>query len=404
MTNDLVIDCDGHILEPPDLWERYLEPKYRDRALRIRVGADGFEHLLIDGRPSTIARPGQLASLGGMGKGVDEARALRDRAMDGEVPHDRVRGVQPGPNETYLGGAAFGTMDTKERVQLLDREGMAKAVLYPTLGLLWEAELFDAELSSAYCRAYNRWIADFCRDSGGRLVPIAHLSLGDPAEAARELERAVRDGCRGAFVCPFTITRVPHGDPRHDAVFAAAQDLDVPLAIHPTFEPLAFNVHHRFDHFGWAIWYLNLFAGQGVQQAFATFFQLGVFERFPRLRVVVLESQAGWIGYFLDRGDATFTGTRLSATVRLKEKPSFYFKRQCFISADPDERTIAALMPHVGEDKFFWASDYPHPDHPGRYLDELREMVAPMTANGRRGILGENVARAYGIPAMSTRA
>ena len=59
---------DSHILEPPDLSERYLEPWYRDRALRIRVGDDGFERLLIDGRPSTIARPGQLATLGGMGK------------------------------------------------------------------------------------------------------------------------------------------------------------------------------------------------------------------------------------------------------------------------------------------------------------------------------------------------
>ncbi len=395
MTTELVIDCDGHILEPPDLWETYLEPTYRDRALRIRVGADGFEHLLIDGRPSTIARPGQLATLGGMGKRVDEARELRERALRGDVAPQDVRGVRPAAAETYLGGAAFGTMDMKERVQLLDREGMAKAVLYPTLGLLWEAELFDAELSSAYCRAYNRWIADFCRGSGGRLIPIAHLSLGDPMEAARELERAVKDGCRGAFVCPFTITRVPHGDPRHDAVFAAAQDLDVPLGVHPTFEPLAFNVHHRFDTFGWAVWYFNLFAGQGVQQAFATFFQFGVFERFPRLRVVVLESQAGWIGYFLDRADATFTGTMLGATVRLKEKPSYYFKRQCFISADPDERTIAALMPHVGEDKFFWASDYPHPDHPGSYLEELRGLVAPMTESGRRGILGENVSRAY---------
>ena len=76
MTNDeLVIDCDGHILEPPDLWERYLEPEYRDRALRIRVGDDGFERLLIDGRPSTIARPGQLATLGGMDKG---AKSLPD--------------------------------------------------------------------------------------------------------------------------------------------------------------------------------------------------------------------------------------------------------------------------------------------------------------------------------------
>src|SRR6266480_3860142 len=303
-TEALVIDCDGHILEPPGLWETYLEPAYRDRALRIRVGDDGFEHLLIDGRPSTIARPGQLSTLGGMGKRVDEARELRERALRGDVPLAEVRGIRPTPEQTYLGGAAFGTMDMKERVQLLDREGMAKAVLYPTLGLLWEAELFDPELSSAYCRAYNRWIADFCRDSGGRLIPIAHLSLGNPEDAARELERAAKDGCRGAFVCPFTIPRVPHGDPRHDAVCAAAQDLDVPLAVHPTFEPVAFNVHHRFDKFGWAVWYFNLFAGQGVQQAFATFFQFGVFERFPRLRVVVLESQAGWIGYFLDRADA----------------------------------------------------------------------------------------------------
>src|SRR6266508_965981 len=278
MTIDaLVIDCDGHILEPPDLWETYLEPRYRDRALRVRVGDDGYEYLEIDGRRSTLARPGQLGTLGGMGQRVDDARRLRERAMRGEIKPQDVRAIRPGPEQTYLRGAAFGTMDMKERVQLLDREGMARAILYPTLGLLWEAELFDPELSSAYCRAYNRWIADFCRDSGGRLVPIAHLSLGDPAEAARELERAVADGCRGAFVCPFTITRVPHGDPRHDAVFAAAQDLDVPFAIHPTFEPTAWNVHHRYDKFGWASWYFDLLAGQGVQQAFATLFQLGVF-------------------------------------------------------------------------------------------------------------------------------
>ncbi|HEV8714730.1 MAG TPA: amidohydrolase family protein [Candidatus Binatia bacterium] len=392
-----IIDCDGHILEPPDLWEKYLEPKYRDRALRVRVGDDGYEYLEIDGKRAKLTRPGALGMMGGMGKGVETARSLRERVMRGDVRPEDVRALRPGPELTYMKGAAFGTMDMKERVQLLDREGMAKAILYPTLGLLWEAELFDPELSAAYCRAYNRWIADFCRDSGGRLIPIAHLSLGDPAEAARELERAVKDGCKGAFVCPFTITRIPHGDPRHDTVFAAAQDLDVPLAIHPTFEPAEWGIHHRYDKFSWAAWYFDLFAGQGVQHAFGTFFQLGVFDRFPRLRVVVLESQAGWIGYFLDRADAIFTGTALGATVRLKEKPSYYFKRQGYISADPDERTIAAMMAIVGEDKFFWATDYPHPDHPGNYLEELREMVAPMKDSARRRILGENVAKVYAL-------
>lgn len=394
-TKELIIDCDGHILEPPDLWEKYLEPKYRDRALRIRVGDDGYEYLEIDNKRAKLLRPGALGTMGGMGRNVDTARNLREQVARGEVRPEDVRALKPGPEQTYLKGAGFGTMDMKERLQLLDREGMVKALLYPTIGLLWEAELFDPELSGAYCRAYNRWIADFCRDSGGRLIPIAHLSLGDPAEAARELERAVKDGCKGAFVCPFTISRIPHGDPQHDAVFAAAQDLNVPFAIHPTFEPSEWGIHHRYDRFQWAAWYYDLFAGQGVQHAFGTFFQLGVFERFPRLRVVVLESQAGWIGYFLDRADAIYTGTTLGATVRLKEKPSYYFKRQCYISADPDERTIAAMMGIVGEDRFFWATDYPHPDHPANYLEELQEMIAPMSPSARHAVLGENVAKAY---------
>jgi predicted TIM-barrel fold metal-dependent hydrolase len=392
----LVIDADGHILEPPDLWLKYLEAKYRDRAIQIKVGDDGYEYLEVAGNRARQTRQGQLGTLGGMGKQVAEARRRREEFVNAGRAAE-LRYEKPKPEDTYLKGAAFGTMDMKERLRLLDKEGMAKSILYPTIGLLWECETMDAELSAAYARAYNRWIADFCRDSGGRLVPIAHLSLGDPDEAARELERAVKDGCKGAFFAPFTISRRPHADPAHDRIFAIAQDHGVPVAIHPTLEPPAFGVHHRFDNFGWAAWYYDLFAAQGVQHAFATFFQYGVFDRFPKLKVVVLESGAGWIGYFLDRADAIFTGTTIAQNVRLKETPSYYFKERCFISADPDERTIAAMMQHTGENKFFWASDYPHPDHPGNYLEELAEMVKPMTESGRRGILGENVARAYNL-------
>ncbi len=401
---ELLIDADGHILEPPDLWERYLEAKYRDRAIRIRVGDDGREYLEIDGKRAALTSPTLLASLGGMkalqelGDKIETINAEQRGKMAARSGRkhgffDSLESVAP--KESYVGGAAFGAMDMKERLQLLEREGMAKSVLYPTIGLLWEAELFDAALSGAYCRAYNRWIADFCRDSGGRLVPIAHLSLGDPAAAARELERAVKDGCGGAFVCPFTITRKPHSHPDHDVLFAAAQDLDVPLAIHPTLEPPQFSVHQRFEDIAWADWFLDLFAAAGVPQAFGTMFQFGVFDKFPRLRTVVLESGAGWIGYWLDRGDAIFRRTALGGTVPLKERPSFYFKRQCYISADTDERSIAALTGLIGEDRFFWASDYPHPDHPGNYLEELRGMVAGMTTTARRGVPGENVARAF---------
>ena len=159
-------------------------------------------------------------------------------------------------------------MDAKERLTLLDQEGIEKAVIYPSLGLAWQAEMFDPELADAYCRAYNRWIADFCRDSGGRLAPAAVIDLAYPDLAVVEMERAVADGCKTVCVAPYTSTRVPHGHPDHNKVFAAAQDLNIPLGIHPTFDPPGWDIHHRFDNFDWSMWYRDLFGCQNVQHAF----------------------------------------------------------------------------------------------------------------------------------------
>jgi hypothetical protein len=202
-TEELLIDADGHILEPPDLWERYLEPQYRDRALRIRVGDDGREFLEIDGKRSVLTSPTLLTSMGGMkklkemGETIEGFNASRRELLQSRSGAQRETFASLGSDgqaETYLSGCAFGAMDLNERLELIESEGMAKVVVYPTLGLLWEAELFDVALSSAYCRAYNRWITEFCRASAGRVVPIAHLSLGNPVEAAHELERAVKEG------------------------------------------------------------------------------------------------------------------------------------------------------------------------------------------------------------------
>ncbi|NQV22065.1 MAG: amidohydrolase family protein, partial [Rhodospirillales bacterium] len=131
-------------------------------------------------------------------------------------------------------------------------------------------------------------------------------------------------------------------------------------------------------------------------QAFATLFQYGTFDRFPNLKFVVLESQAGWLGYLLDRMDAVFKGP-MGATTDMKELPSTYFRRQCWISADPDERALANIIDYVGADRFFWASDYPHPDHTGDYIEALAELVAPLPSDTRHKILCGNVAGVYGL-------
>ena len=373
------VDADGHVLEPPDLWERYLEPRYRERALRIRKDAKGLEYLEIDGKPSKLVARGMPAGLGAM---------------------DRIGGIKLEREKTGLGyvdNASLGAMDAQERLQRLDLEGIERALLYPTLGVLWECECEDLDLTQAYVRAYNRWIVDFCSDSGGRLIPIAQLSLGIPEAAEAELRRAAKDGVRGVWVPPFVMTRQPLGHPEHHRVFAAAQELGLPLAIHPSFEPL-WAAPGRFGRMTSRRYsfFLNVTAPDAVRHAFTSLFQFGIFDLFPELRVVVLESGAGWIGYWLDRMDAVFESP-IGRSVALKEKPSTYFRRQCWISGDPDETSLAPILPVVGEDRFFWASDFPHPDHPPDYIENLTRLVKSLPPGARDGILGRNVLEAYRI-------
>ena len=123
----------------------------------------------------------------------------------------------------------------------------------------------------------------------------------------------------------------------------------------------------------------------------------GVLERHPRLRVAVLESGGGWIAHWMDRLDE-FTESYGWQLLGLRAKPSEYFRRQCFVSFDPGEHTMAALAPLVGADTMIWASDFPHSDarYPG-VVDELDEHTAAMTPEARAQLLGGNALRLYGV-------
>jgi predicted TIM-barrel fold metal-dependent hydrolase len=374
------VDADGHILEPPDLWETYLEPQYRDRALRLVSDENGLEALEIGGRPSVMSRRGFPSTLGAMGD-------------------PDIGAIQRDPERTYLREAPFGSMDPDEREKVLDAEGIDAVVLYTTVGLLWEAELEDPELSQAYTRAYNRWICEFCAGHD-RLVPTAHLSLSDPAAAARELERAVGDGARGAYVAPFTHDARPLGHPSNDPVFAAAQDLDVPFAIHPTFEPLWTKGTRMgtWENVKQLRLLASVAASDGVRQQFTTLFDYGVFDKFPRLRVIVLESGGGWLGYWLDRIDAVYGHTFIGTRVPLEHKPSDYFRERCWVSCDPDERSIGPLIERFG-DRFMWASDFPHADHTPAYIDDLDGLAAGLPDQRRAAFLGDNARALFRIDA-----
>lgn len=374
-----VVDADGHILEPPDLWERYLEPQYRDRAVRIRKDERGLEYLEINGQPSKMVRNGAPATLGVM---------------------DQLGGIEYKREPTGLGyvdNASFGSMNAKERLKRLDIENIERAFLYPTLGLLWETECEDLELSVACARAYNRWIVDFCSESNGRLLPIAHIPLAIPELAEQELRRAARDGVKGCFVPPFIWSRKVHGHPDHHRVFAAAQELGLPFGLHPAFEP-HWAAPTRFGRMTGrdTAFYQNVVLGDAIRAGFTSLFQYGVFDLFPELRVVILEIGAGWIGYWIERMDAVYESP-LGKSVPLKRHPSEYFRRQCWISGDPDERSLAGVIPFAGEDRFFWASDFPHADHPPKYIPNLTKLVNLLPESARLKLLGENVLACYNL-------
>lgn len=373
------VDADGHILEAADLWEKYCEPKYRSTAVRLQVDDRGMDYLEICGQPSRVSRGGVFAGIGSMGQ------VTREKG-------------QFNPRQHYGDEFLLGAMDAKQRLQRLDLEGLDAAIIYPSLGLSWETECEDADYAQAMCRAYNRWIVDWCSDSGGRLIPVAHLSLGDPHAAAEELERAVKAGCRGGWVVQFVMTRKPHAHPDHDILFAKAQELDVPLGIHPSLEPQwALPGRYALEYVRKQSFFLNVTASDAARQALASFMQYGTFEKFPNLKLVILEVGAGWASYWLDRMDAVYDSI-IGRSLPLKQRPSEYFKRNVWISADPDEKSLPAMVDLLGAERFFWASDFPHPDHTGDYINELEQLTAQMPEQARRQVLGENVRRVYNCP------
>jgi len=110
------VDADGHVLEPAWLWERYLERRYAERAIRIKTDGDGLEYLELNGQPSKRTVKGVLGLMGAMG---DET-------------------AQPSPERRYMDHIPYGAGDAAERVALLDRERLEVALIYPTIHLLWE--------------------------------------------------------------------------------------------------------------------------------------------------------------------------------------------------------------------------------------------------------------------------
>ena len=192
-----------------------------------------------------------------------------------------------------------------------------------------------------------------------------------------------------------SITRKPHGHPDHDPFWAKAQELNVPIGIHPTLEPMPPMAATHFDGMRGETWYFVVMSSLAVQAAITTLFHYGTFEKFPGLGVIILESSGGWISAWLDRMDAKFEA--IGFISRMKRRPSETFKQQCWISCDPDEKTVPAIIDLVGDDRFVWASDYPHQEAKPTTMSDLYEMGTHLSPRARKNVFGATAAQLYDI-------
>jgi len=367
------VDADGHILEPPDLWQKNLESKFKDRALGIARDEDGIESFIVEGHFSTTSR------------GLGIAAAF---GQPGEVAFSNDFSYMDGPPGAY---------DPHARVKLLDEEGIDAAVLYPTMGLLWEGEVSDPELAMAYCRVYNDWITAFCRPYPDRLYPVAHISLMDVESAVTELKRAAKLGVKGVMLTPWPTTGRAYGDTYYDPFWAVAQDLGIPVGLHviarPNFHGSQWYQHPTFK--GSPFFYFSVTLGFDIQASFVSFFEGGTLERFPRLKLLALEVGAGWVPHFIERMDSKWEHSGFMTGC--KRPPGEYFRRQVWVGADVDESMIPAASAQWGSDKFFWSSDFPHFDGFPGALGQLKKSIAGMAPADQQNIIGDNAARAYNL-------
>ncbi len=313
------------------------------------------------------------------------SKAFRDQAP--RFPELKVgEGFQ-----THPGGS-----DPHRRIKEMASDGVSAEVLYPTYALGLFA-LDDAALQEACCRAYNDWLIEYCQVSLDRLVGVPMIATYNTEHAVQELERCAKAGLRGALIWQAPHKDLPFTSDHYDRFWAAAQDLNMPVSLHiltghgysKNREGLKGIERYRGS--------VNLKLAEIIDALMYIIFS-GVLERFPRLKVVLVENEIGWLPYVLEQWDYYFGRHRPTAPLTIDKKPSEYFNRQVYATFFNDA-VGAHNLAWWGVDNCMWSNDFPHANSTWPHS---REVVARdlgyLPPETRAKLVRENVARLYDMP------
>ncbi len=366
-----LIDADCHVVEPPHIWERWLPSEYQDRAPRLvkdEEGGDAWE--FVKGGPlmyiGLVATPGMR---------------FEDIKWKGYT-YDTVR---------------KGCWEGKSRLEDMDFDGVDAEFIYPSQRTMYYfMGNVDRDFHRAGVRAYNDYMAqEFCAADPERLFFLAQMPNLGVDEGIAELSRCREMGARGCI-----ITSWPSGGDDlcadDEPFFQAAADLGMPVSIHiriqrkrdpkPTIEgPAA----------------IASMALSGMQLFPPIMFELimsGLFERIPKLQIVGVETEVGWIPEALEQVDNFYWRNRVHTGLEIKHLPSHYFRNH-FTCTFIQDRTGIRNRHAVGIRNMAWSTDYPHHGCDWPYSRKIvEETMLDVSANERYWICAGNMVELYGLP------
>jgi predicted TIM-barrel fold metal-dependent hydrolase len=359
VTRPYVIDADAHVVEGAEFVMEALR-RFPDQ---VGIRSDGVLGVLIEGR----AYPDPE----GPGAGC---------------PADQGVSEHPGLDATTATGILANA----------DADGIDEMVLFPSFAMCVPS-IRDPQLGAAIARMYNRWVAELVSAGHGRLhaagvVPIEHGELAvDALTEAKEL------GLVCAVVPPALATRnLDHPD--LDRFFGAACDLGMALGVHgaPGLHMPKIGVD-RFEN------YIQVHCVSfpfDQMTAMTSLVSGGVFDRHPALRVAFLEAGAGWLPWFVERLGEHYEARGDWIPGGWKRHPDDYVAGgNIWVTCEPDERMLPAVVDRLGAGGVMYASDYPHwdgawPNSSGKLLSQ------PLESSALAAVAGDNARRFYSLPGV----
>ena len=362
-----VVSADSHILEPPDLWEKWMPKKYQGLApkvVRHEVYGDVWQY------------PDRPPPRQGLGMAARVGTRYEDIKKDGGLYGD---GIHP---SCYEG---------KARLEVMDVDGVDAEALYGSGGIIYWQYVKDPEAQLAGVEAYNRWlIEDFCAADPARLIALAYLPNLGVETAVAHLRNAKEMGFRG-----WVLSHWPSGKENisreDDPLWAAAEELDMPGGIHIQVGPRHFSLAEE------ARWAMGADTLTAMPTPMTELIFTGVYDRFPGLRTQAVETGVGWIPFFLEMMDDRYWRNRTWAKATLKKLPSQYFRDNWLATFITDK--IGVQMRHaVGVDNMAWSTDFPHHGNDWPYSRKvIDEHFVNVPADEKDKIICTNAAKLYGL-------